>query len=88
MVPKEWTCACRRPTSLATDVACYAHTRRKFIDAESSEPDLSAEILSRIRELYVIERVATEEELDDDQRGALRREKATPIQSVVSGEIR
>ena len=62
-----------------TEVACMAHTRRKFIDAESTEPVLAAEILSRIRELYLIEAIATENGFDDDQRQALRQEKALPI---------
>jgi transposase len=62
-----------------TEVACMAHTRRKFIDAESSEPVLAAEILSRIRELYLIEAFAKENGFDDEQRRALRQEKALPI---------
>ena len=40
----------------ATEVACWAHARRKFVEAERSEPELAAEILARIRELYAVER--------------------------------
>ena len=63
----------------ATEVACWAHTRRKFVEAESTEPKLAAEILSRIRELYALERIAKDRELDDAARGQLRKEKAVPI---------
>lgn len=63
----------------AIEVACWAHTRRKFIEAESSEPDLAAEILSRIRDLYAIERTAKDAGMGDGERGGLRQEKAMPI---------
>ena len=63
----------------AIEVACWAHTRRKFIEAESSEPDLAAEILSRIRDLYAIERAAKDAGMGDGERGGLRQEKAMPI---------
>jgi len=63
----------------ATEVACWAHTRRKFVDAEKTEPELSAEVLSRIRELYAIERYAKDNELPDEDRQQLRQEKAMPI---------
>lgn len=42
----------------ATEVACWAHTRRKFITAESSEPKLAKEAVDQIRELYAIEKLA------------------------------
>ena len=63
----------------ATEVACWAHTRRKFVEAESTEPKLAAEIVSRIRELYAVERFAADSELSDEARGRLRQEKAVPI---------
>ena len=63
----------------AIEVACWAHARRKFVDAERSEPELAAEILARIRELYAIERAAKDAELTGDERRELRQENATPI---------
>jgi len=63
----------------ATEVACWAHARRKFLEAETTEPELTAEILSRIRSLYAIERHAKDMSLDDEARRALRQERATPI---------
>jgi len=35
---------------------CYSHTRRKFLEAESDEPELVHIALSFIRELYLIEK--------------------------------
>jgi transposase len=40
----------------ATEVACWAHARRKFVDAESADPKLAKEALDRIGVLYDVER--------------------------------
>lgn len=61
----------------ATEVACWAHVRRKFVDAEATEGDLAREALDRIRKLFMIEREAAE--LTDEQRRVLRNEKARPL---------
>ena len=63
----------------ATEVACWAHARRKFIDAQKSESKLAAETVARIGELYAIERTAKERELDDDARRELRQKCSVPI---------
>jgi len=63
----------------ATEVACWAHTRRKFVDAEKSESALAKEAIERIGELYAVERAAKESELEDDARLALRTEHSRPI---------
>ncbi|MEM7516302.1 MAG: IS66 family transposase, partial [Planctomycetota bacterium] len=63
----------------ATEVACWAHTRRKFVEAERSEPELAAKILAQIRELYAIERAAKDGDLDDEARRELRQANAPPI---------
>jgi transposase len=39
----------------AIEVACWAHARRKFVDAESSDPTLAKQALDRIGMLYAIE---------------------------------
>jgi len=39
----------------ATEVACWAHARRKFVDAESADPKLAKEALDLIGVLYGIE---------------------------------
>lgn len=61
------------------EVACWAHARRKFIEAEASDPEFSKEIIDRIRELYAIEEEAKARGLGDDDRKALRQERAVPI---------
>jgi len=63
----------------ATEVACWAHARRKFVEAEGSEPKLAKEAVERIRELYAVERLAKEHELDDGARHVLRQKHSLPI---------
>jgi len=60
-----------------TEVACWAHARRKFYDAQDSDGQRSAEMLSMIGKLYAVEREA--KSLDDDARLALRRERSVPV---------
>jgi len=60
-------------------VGCLAHVRRKFIDAEKSDPDIAAEILARIRRIYAVETRARESGLTVDEIKALRQEHAAPL---------
>ena len=62
-----------------TEIACWAHARRYFREAELTEPDLAEEILSRIRDLFFVESAAKEAKLEDEARLAFRQEKALPI---------
>ena len=43
-----------------TEVACWAHARRKFYDAQDSDGRRAAEMLALVGELYAIERQAKE----------------------------
>lgn len=61
------------------EVACWAHARRKFYDARSSDEKVSAQALAYIRQLYDIEQKAREQELDPDAVAALRQAQAMPI---------
>lgn len=61
----------------ATEVACWAHARRKFVEAEVSEPEFAKEAIDRIRRLYAIESEA--EELTPMERFELRNSKSKPI---------
>jgi hypothetical protein len=61
----------------ATEVAGWAHVRRKFVDAESAEGELAREAIDQIRELFMIERVAAG--LSDEERRALRQERARSL---------
>jgi hypothetical protein len=61
----------------ATEVACWAHTRRKFHEARDSDSRLSLEALARIRVLYDVEDRA--KPLASDDRVSLRRREAVPV---------
>ena len=61
----------------ATEVACWAHARRRFIDAEPTDPVLSAQAVDRIRALFRIEETA--KDLSDEARAQLRRERSRPL---------
>jgi len=68
----------------AIEVACWAHARRKFVDAESSDPKLAKEALDRIGVLYAVER-QVKDRADAEQRPptadetlAARREHSAP----------
>lgn len=60
-------------------VACWAHVRRKFDEAASSDPTLAEEALEWIGKLYAIDRAAKQRKLGWEQLGALRREHAPAI---------
>jgi len=61
-----------------TEVACWAHTRRKFESAASSDPELSAEALGLIAELYAVESAARDRKLDAKATQELRQAHALP----------
>jgi transposase len=58
---------------------CWSHTRRGFVKAEDVEPQRAAEALSRIRELYAIERELSEKKLDAASRLAARGQRSRPL---------
>ena len=59
------------------EVACWAHARRKFHDARSSDVNRAHQMLAWIRQLYDVEREA--KDLDAITRCALRQDNAKPI---------
>jgi transposase len=61
-----------------TWAACWAHVRRKFVDAFKLSACADARhAIDDIRQLYAIERTA--QSMSDEQRCALRQEKAVPL---------
>lgn len=62
-----------------TEVACWAHARRKFYDAQDSDSLRAAEMLALIGELYGLEREAKENDLDESARLALRQTRSAPV---------
>ena len=61
------------------EVGCWAHARRKFYEARTTDPRHSHVALAYIRRLYIVESDAKEAKLDDDARRALRQERSVPI---------
>lgn len=59
------------------EVACWAHARRKFYDAQDSDGRRAAQMLAQIGELYAIEREA--QSADHAARAALRQERSVPV---------
>jgi transposase len=59
------------------EVACWAHARRKFVEAKASAPVQANQALLQIRDLYAVEKEARGK--TPDERLALRQEKARPI---------
>ena len=63
----------------ATEVGCMAHSRRKFVDSESTDPTFAKEAIDQFRRLYDVERLAKDSGLSTDERLKLRQEKSAPI---------
>jgi transposase len=62
-----------------TEVACMAHARRKYFEAQSSDIMRSTVMLAYFHLLYDVEREAREKQLDAAGRLALRRERSQPM---------
>lgn len=62
----------------ATEVACWAHARRKFVEAKEAAPIGAAYAIARIKELYAIEHRATAKKLSAADTAELRRREAAP----------
>jgi transposase len=60
-----------------TEVACWAHARRKFYDAQDSDRKRSAQMLALIGQLYALEREA--KDADQTARLALRQERSVSV---------
>jgi transposase len=58
---------------------CWAHTRRKFVEAQDVEPKLSTTALDRIGQLYVNEEVIRENRLTEAAKASYRQERSAPI---------
>jgi transposase len=63
----------------ATEVACWAHTRRKFYDSLTTDPQRAHEMLAMIGKLYTVEKQAKEDGLDAIALKELRRQHSKSI---------
>jgi transposase len=70
------------------EVACWAHVRRKFYEAETSDLMRSMIMLAYIRLLYDVEREARDLALDGAGRRLLRQEKSVPILADIEAYLR
>ena len=68
-----------------TEVACWAHARRKFYDAQDSDGTRAAQMLALVAELYSIEREA--KEADDATRLTLRQTRSVPVLTRIKAWI-
>jgi len=59
------------------EVACWAHARRKFFDARTTDPERGHAAIAWIRRLYDIEDAA--KAMSDAERAAYRQEQARPL---------
>ena len=62
-----------------TEVACMAHARRKYFEAQSSDIMRSMVAMAYIHLLYDVEREARDGKLDAAQRLGLRQDRSRPI---------
>jgi len=72
----------RRDASLIP-VGCWAHARRKFVEAAELQCAEATQVVGLLRKLYLIERHARDECLRAEQRWKLRQELAKPILAVL-----
>jgi transposase len=70
------------------EVACWAHARRKFYEAQSSDLMRSMVMLAYIRLLYDVEREARDLALDAHGRLALRRERSLAILADIEAYLK
>jgi transposase len=61
------------------EVGCWAHARRKFHEARTSDPERSHAAIARIGRLYAVEREAKDEGWDDVRLMAARTERSRPL---------
>ena len=67
----------RDPLMLILWAACWAHARRKFVDAQSGDPEFRRWLLMKMRHLFMLERLAWRH--DPETRLRIRAEKEKPI---------
>jgi transposase len=60
-----------------TRAGCWAHLKRKFVDAEKAEPEIAREAVERVRALYSVERQA--KDVATEKRLAVRRDQSAPL---------
>ena len=62
-----------------TTLNCWAHARRKFIDAQSFDNTKASEVLTQIQLLYAVEKYCVENNYTTDEIKQYRRQHAVPL---------
>ena len=60
-----------------TRAGCWAHARRKIVEAEKSAPEIAKEAVERVRALYAVERHGKDASVEE--RLKLRQQQSTPL---------
>jgi len=72
----------RQAKGSIVEVGCWAHARRKFVEAQKTSPREAHEAVARIQQLYAVEHEARD--LDAPARAAMRQEKSTPLLAAMN----
>ena len=70
-----------------TDVGCWAHSRRKFVDAEVTAGRRTKPIVAKIAKLYAVEKEAREQKLGAEARAGLRQKCSRPVLDAIRDEL-
>jgi hypothetical protein len=68
-----------------TRAGCWAHLRRRFIEAEKVAPEIAREAIEMIRMLYAVEKQAREEPADERRR--LRQAQSAPVLAQIREKL-
>jgi hypothetical protein len=68
-----------------TRAGCWAHARRKFVDAEKAHPAIAAEAVALVKRLYAVEERA--KALDDEGRLTLRQRESAPVLAAFKDKL-
>jgi transposase len=60
-----------------TRAGCWAHMKRKVIDAEKAAPEIAREAVERVRALYAVERLS--KDVSAEERLKLRQQQSAPL---------
>ena len=71
----------------ASEVGCWAHTRRKFYDARMTDSQHAYEMLALNEKLYEVEREAKQNELNASAIKELRQQHSKPILDDISPHL-
>jgi transposase len=69
------------------EVGCWAHARRRFVDALASDTARASRILALVQMLYKVEAEAREHGLDPPAKAALRQARSRPILERIREEV-